>query len=81
MTKPKVDVSRLEEIQEEMIDLLDEASRIVRGAGGQVYERARAYWLAHVETALHRDHSYLGSSMVTMEDTIRDLKQGDEDDE
>lgn len=72
---------RLKEIQREMLDLLDEASRIVRAAGGGHHERARVYWLAHIESALHRDHGYLGGSVVTMEDTISEIEDGDGDDE
>jgi hypothetical protein len=71
----------LTEIQAEMIDLLDRARTLLRGTG-MAKERAEAYWLAHVETALSDDHDYLGGSMVTMVDTIQELRgEDDEDDE
>jgi len=67
-------VERLEEIKGEMLELLGEARELVRRYGDEVvYARAKGYWLAHVETALTRDHMYLGSSMYTMEDSINEL--------
>jgi hypothetical protein len=69
----------LAEIQAEMVDLLDRARALLRGTG-MVKERAEAYWLAHVETALSDDHDYLGGSMVTMADTIQELRGEDDDD-
>jgi len=43
------------------------------------FQQADAYWLAHIRTALDREHGYLGSSMVTMQDTIDALQGGEED--
>jgi len=76
-------VDRLGEIQGEMLELLDEADRILRhDIGGMIYERARSYWLAHVKMALTKEHGYLGGSMVDFEDTIKeaeeDLAEGDD---
>ena len=36
-------------------------------------QRAESYWLAHIRQALDSDHSYLGGSMFTMEDTMREI--------
>ena len=48
-----------------------------QGAGeGDV---AKSYWLAHIVTALDKDHGYLGGSMGTMQDTIDALREGEEE--
>lgn len=67
---------RLEEIKAEFLELLEEATGLLRGTGEE--ERAKAYWLAHIRCALDDDHGYLGGSMCTMQDTIAALK-GEED--
>lgn len=73
-------LERLREIQYEMLELLDEAKRILRDDfGGMTYERANAYWLAHVKMALTKDHGFLGGSMVDMEDTLAECEDGDVD--
>ena len=43
------------------------------------FQQADAYWLAHIRTALDREHGYLGGSMVTMQDTINALQGREED--
>ena len=62
------DVERMQEIKEEIKTLLDEVTHMIRGTSEE--DRAKAYWSAHIRTALDEDHGYLGSSMVTMQDTI-----------
>lgn len=72
-------IYRLEEIKDEMLGLLGEAEGLIRDeAKGMEYERARSYWLAHIETALTNDHGYLGGSMVTMQDTIQELEEAED---
>lgn len=69
-------LDRLEEIRDEMLELLDEADRILRrDFGGLIYERAKSYWLAHVKMALTKDHGYLGGSMVDFEDTLKEIEE------
>ena len=58
----------LEEIQEQMLNLLHEASGLLQGT--DEYDAAKAYWLAHIETALTNDHGYLGGSMHTMQSGV-----------
>lgn len=70
---------RLVEIQNEMLELLDEAKQILRHEDGLVYDRAKAYWLAHVEMGLTNSHSYLGKTTVSMEDTIKECQPVDEE--
>jgi hypothetical protein len=71
---------RLVNIQNEMLELLDEASRLVRNNGGQEWERAKAYWVAQISMALSNNHNYVGGSMCTMEDTIENLAPVEEED-
>jgi hypothetical protein len=69
-------VEKLETIQGWMMELLEEARKILKKeVGGMAYERADAYWLAHVETALKKETRYLGGSMVTMDDTIEEVRE------
>jgi len=70
----ETNAGRLEEIKEEMLSLLDEAEHLVRQERG-VYDRAKSYWIPHIKMALTKEHEYLGGSMVTMEDTIEELKE------
>jgi len=66
-------VNRLWEIQEEMLGLLGEARELLRGT--RAYDRADAYWLAHIRVALGSGHGYLDRSMCSMEDTISELEE------
>lgn len=76
-----IDINRLEEIKEEMLELLDEADRLLSGAEGMVYDRAKAYWIPHIKMALTKEHDYLGGSMETLEDTIEELREPDAEEE
>ncbi len=69
------DINRLREIQEEILDLLHEAKGIISDYPG-ASSRAEAYWLAHAKMAITNEHGYLGGSMVTMEDTINEIEEG-----
>lgn len=72
---------RLSEIREEMVALLEEAKDLVRELGSEwEYNRAKAYWMAAITTALSENTSYLGRSMCSMEKTIDALAPDDEDD-
>lgn len=74
---------RLIEIKDEIKTLLEEAKQIIRykSSNSITWERARSYWYAHIMMALDKEHDYLGGSMFTMEDTINELEEVDEDDE
>ena len=72
---------QLRDIQAEMIDLLDQEQRLLRSAPGMTRSRAESYWLAHARMAITKNHSYLGGSMVDMDDTIAELENANEADE
>ena len=64
---------RLTEIKEQMLALLREAEFLLDDSSERA--RAKGYWLPHIRTALDNDHSYLGGSMFTMQNTIDALAQ------
>ncbi len=69
-------ISRLEEIQMEIQKLLDEAKVILQqdDYGEMTYERAKHYWIAHIEGALSKDNEWVGGSLINMDDTLLELK-------
>ena len=42
--------------------------------------RAESYWIAHITTAVTNDHGYLGKSMASLQDTIDEIEDGEDDD-
>lgn len=73
----------LEEIKCAMHQLLDAADKLVREADDKhIHARAKGCWIAHIRTALDHEHSYIGKSMVTMQDTVDELAaEGEEEDD
>ena len=66
--------------KEAIEEALEQARTALRAVDDDFpFQQADAYWLAHIRTALDREHGYLSSSMVTMQDTI-DALQGREED-
>lgn len=73
-------IRMLEEIEIEIGALVDVASRVIDESGcSSAASRAEAYWIPHIKTALSKDHCYLGGSMCTMDDTIKEMREADED--
>ena len=74
---------RLEEIKDEIKELMEEAMGIVQeeSNGGIVFDRAKAYWNAHIIMALDEDHVYLGGCGHTFQDTIDELSGETREDE
>ena len=72
------DKYRFEEIKMQIKELLEEAFELVP-------EHARAsaesYWYSQIAVALDDDHGYLGGSMCSMQDTLEDFDEVDEDEE
>ena len=66
--------------KEAIEEALDQARTALRAVGDDFpFQQADAYWLAHIRTALDREHGYLGGSMVTMQDTMNALQGRGED--
>lgn len=79
-------IGRLREIQGKISQLADEAIQIVKDTGKRmVHARAEAYWLPHIMGALGGSYGerWLGGSMTSMEDTIKELQEegGEEEEE
>jgi hypothetical protein len=64
----------IEEARDEILESLEKAERALRRLGGMPYARAQSYWIAHIETAVKKDHGYIGGSMITMDDTLEELR-------
>jgi len=80
------DFERLQEIKDEMVDLLEEAKRLIASGPRHTYERAKSYCLAHIAIALDDDHGYIGSDGANLQRIINELEpdepdEPDEDDE
>lgn len=75
----KTAANRLGEIRDNIEDLIDEANAILEDLPNQIslpiqiYAQAKSYWLAHIETALGKEHDYLGRSQITMQCTIDEI--------
>ena len=66
--------------KETIEEALEQARTALRAVDDDFpFQQADAYWLAHIRTALDREHGYMGGSMVTMQDTINALQRGEED--
>jgi len=75
------EVDRLTEIICEMRTLLGEAQDILRNeAPRHLYERAKAYPLAHIDAALDHDGWTANKYDVTLQDIVNDL-QGEVEEE
>ncbi len=73
-------VDELGEIQSQILELVEQARALLRNNELQgALMRAEAYWIAHVTTAISNNHGYLGKSMVSLQDTIDEIKDAEDD--
>ena len=91
MNDVDTNTDRLDEILEdlniisgELADHLNEAEQLIREAatlrGEQlIFERAKGYWMAQIKMALSDDHDYLGGASVTFADTIKEIRDEEDD--
>ena len=68
---------RFEEIIGEIRDLLGEALDLV--PDGFSRSRAESYWYANMIVNVTEDHGYMSSSMCSMEDTLAEFDDHEED--
>ena len=72
-------VDELGEIQSQILELVEQARALLRRNELQgALMRAESYWIAHVITAVSNDHGYLGGSMVSLQNTIDEIKNDDD---
>jgi len=75
-------VNELGEIQSQILELVDQARALLRRNELQgALMRAESYWIAHVTTAISNNHGYLGGSTVSLQDTIDEIKDAENDDD
>ena len=73
------DKNRFEEIICEIRGLLDEALELV--PDGIARSRAESYWYGNMIVNVTDDHGYMGGSMCSMQDTLEEFDEIDEDEE
>ncbi len=66
---------RLEEIAYEIYDKLDEMEDILREVAPEELERAEGYWMAHIDGALLNQGGWLGTSLISLADTLVALEE------
>lgn len=69
----------LEEIAGDLREIRERADQALREIGGVTERRARAYWFAQLTMLIGADHEYLGGAGHTLEDTIGELEEGEEE--
>ena len=80
MTKAEA-AERLWEIAEEIYDKLDEVENILKEVAPEELERAKLYWMAHIDGALLSRQGWLGGSFISLEDTLEALEEEEFEDE
>ena len=71
----------LEELAHEIYNTLDEMKDILREVAPEELERAKIYWMAHIDGALLNRKGWMGISFISLEDTITALEREEVEDE
>ena len=69
---------RLRELAHEIYDTLEEMEAILEEASPEELERAKVYWMAHIDGALLNIKGWMGGSVVSLEDTLAALEEEEE---
>lgn len=69
---------KLRELAYEIYDILDEMEDILREVAPEELERARVYWMAHIDGALLNLKGWMGGSFISLGDTLIDLEEEEE---
>lgn len=73
------DKQRFEEIIGKIKELLEEAIELV--PEGHIRSRAQSYWYASMIMNVTDTHEYMGGSMCSMQDTLEEFYDEDEEEE
>lgn len=66
---------QLEELAEQIYELLGEMEAILDELEDpMIAERAKSYWMAHIDGALENRKGYLGGSFISFRDTLKELE-------
>ena len=72
---PAETAAALREIYEQLVDSVSELENVIRGISDHhLRERGRRMVLAHLQTALNKDHNWMGGNMSTLEEFIREVE-------
>ena len=71
------DSYRFEEIKDQIKELIHEAISLVPD---HAKARAESYWYAQISMALDEDHCYIGGCMCSMQDTLEEFDDIDDED-
>lgn len=69
---------KLRELAYEIYDTLDEMEDILREVAPEELERARVYWMAHIDGALLNLKGWMGGSFISLGDTLIELEEEEE---
>lgn len=70
---------QLRELADQVYDLIEEMRDVLRDAAPTELNSAEAYWMAHIDGALENRGGYLGTSMISLNDTVEALEQEDQE--
>jgi hypothetical protein len=80
----KIKMTRTEAVEElralayDIYDTLKEMEDILREVAPEELERARVYWMAHIDGALLNLKGWMGGSLISLVDTLTILKEEEE---
>ena len=75
VTEKKVAVDELRDLAEQIYEALDQMKEILEKVAPGEVERAKQYWLAHIDGALENRGGWVGGSFISFEDTIENLEK------
>jgi len=71
----------LSELADQIYGIMDEMRTLLREKAPGELRAAESYWMAHIDGALENREGNLGGSFISLQDTIRDLKDDDDQEE
>lgn len=75
-------IDRLEELKDQIYEALKEMENILSEIAPEEHERAKYYWIAHIDGALENRGGRLGGSFISFADTLEAIEEReDEEDE
>ena len=66
---------RLREIADEIYDKLDEMEAILEEVSLEEFEKARVYWMTHIDGALLNRKGWMRRSLISLKDTLTALEE------
>jgi hypothetical protein len=76
----QIDYDRLSEIRQEMMDLLEEASTLIRQEDKNIHARAKAYWIGNIDVSLGGG-KFMDTYSHTFEKTLNEISVDEDEDD